>query len=256
MSTALTLRRDYLAVHRRLVLGRAVAGTAVGLVPVPILDDWLKKTVIGGGYRRLAAAHNVDLHDDAVANLVFGRTKPPDWFETTASAVAFRLAGATWKRLLVVITAVRRVRSASHTFAALTLFDHYVQRRHVGMGLDAPRALELRETISRVIAETQGGLSLEPFRRGVLGAARATARAPLELIDIASGGALRRRLGRGQEEVAEAEVVDEVEAALEKQLSDKASFLGRAVAGLEQQLSAEVNPYVDALIDRFDDLWR
>jgi hypothetical protein len=255
-STALTLRRDYLDLHRRMLLGRAVAGTLAGIVPVPLLDTWLQKTILGGAYRRLAVAHNVDLDDDAVTNLVFGKTPPPGWLETTASTVAFRVAGQAWKRVLVVLTALRRVQSASRTFAALTLFDHYVQRRHTGMGLDAARALELRDTIGQVIMETPGGLSFEPFRRGLLGAARATARAPLELIDIASGGALRRRLDKGREEVAEAEVVDEVEAALERQLSDKEGFLGRAVASIEQQLSGDVNPYVDALIERFDQKWR
>src|SRR5262249_46980073 len=132
----------------------------------------------------------------------------------------------------------------------------YVQRRHLGMGLDAARALELRDTIGKVIMETPGGLSFEPFRRGLLGAARATARAPRELIAIAPGGAPRRRLDTGRAEIAQAAVVDEVEAALERQLSDKEGFLGRAVAAVEQQLSGDVNPYVDALIERFDQKWR
>jgi hypothetical protein len=256
MSTELTLRREYLAMHRRLVLGRTVAGTLVGMVPVPMLDDWLTKVVVGGGYRRLASAHNVDLDDEAVRNLVFGKTPPPAWLETTTSAIAFRLAGVTVKRFLMVLTAVRRAQKATRTYAALTLFDHYVQRRHTGLGLDAARALELRATIGKVIDETPGGLSFEPFRRGLLGAARATVKAPLELIDIASGGALRRMLGRGKPEVDEAEIVDEVEAALDRQLADKDGFLGRAVHAVEQQLSAEANPYVDALIDRFDQTWK
>jgi hypothetical protein len=238
------------------VLGRAVAGTIAGMVPVPLLDDWLQSVVVGGGYRRLAAAHNVDLDDDAVKNLVFGKSPPPAWLEMTTSAVAYRLAGQTLKRFLMVVTAIRRAQRASRTFAALTLFDHYVQRRHLGMGLDAARALELRDTIGKVIEQTPGGISFEPFRRGLLGAARATVKAPLELIDIASGGALRRRLNKGTEEIAEAEAVDEVEAALDRQLSDKEGFLSRAVASVEQQLSADMNPYVDALIECFDQKWR
>jgi hypothetical protein len=258
VSTELTLRREYLAMHRRLVLGRAIAGTLAGMVPIPMLDDWLTKVVVGGGYRRLAAASNVDLDDEAVRNLVFGKTPPPEWLETTTSAVAFRLAGATVKRFLMVLTAVRRAQKATRTFAALTLFDHYVQRRHTGLGLDAARALELRDTIGKVITETPGGLSFEPFRRGFIGAARATVKAPLELIDIASGGALRRLLDRGKsaDDVSEAEVVDEVDAALDRQLADKDGFLARAVGAVEQQLSADSNPYVDALIERFDQSWK
>ena len=157
MSNALTLRREYLAMHRRMVLGRAVAGTLAGMVPVPMLDDWLTQVVVGSGYKRLAAAHNVDLDDQAIKNLVFGKTPPPAWLETTSSAIAFRLAGQTLKRFLMVLTAVRRAQKATRTFASLTLFDHYVQRRHTGLGLDAARALELRDTIGNVIATTPGG---------------------------------------------------------------------------------------------------
>lgn len=256
MTTALTFRREYLAMNRRLILGRTLAGTIVGMMPVPMVDDWLVKIVVGGGYRRIAAAQNIDVDDEAVANLVFGKTQPPGWVDTTATTIAYRLATQTWRRFLLVLTAVRRAQAASRQFAALTLFDHYCQRRHTGLGLDAARALELRDVIGKVIAETPGGLSLEPFRRGFLTAARATARAPLELIDLASGGALRRLLDKGNPEVAEAEMVDEVEAALERQLADREGFLSKAVGAVEQQLSAEVNPYVDALIERFDQQWQ
>jgi hypothetical protein len=255
-TTALTLRREYLGMHRRLCLSRAIGGTIVALVPVPMVDDWLVKVVVGGGYRRLAAAQSIDLDDDAIKNLTFGRTQPPGWAETTASAIAYRIASTTWKRFLLVVTAVRRAQSASRQFAALTLFDHYCQRRHVGLGLDAARALELRDTIGKVINETPGGLSLEPFRRAFVAGARASVKAPLELADIASGGALRRLLDRGRADVQEAEIVDEVEAALDRQLADKEGFLSRAVASVEQQLSADVNPYVDALIEKFDETWR
>ncbi len=254
MTTALTLRREYLGAHRRLILGRALMGTAAGALPVPLVDDWLIGVVLGGAYRRIASAHHVDVDAAAVSSLVFGKTPPPGWAETTASAIAFRVASGSWKRFLVIVTALRRAQAASRTFAALTLFDHYCQRRHTGLGLDGPRALELRGLISEVIGATPGGLSLEPFRRGAAAAARAAIRAPLELADIASRGAVRRLLTRGSD-VAEADVVDEVEQAIDRQLAEKDGFLSRSVAAVELQLSAEVNPYVDALIDEFDRRW-
>jgi hypothetical protein len=256
VTEALTLRRDYLAAHRRMILGRAIAGTVVGAIPIPLLDDWMRTAVIGSAYRRIAKDRQVDVEADAVTNLVHGKSAPPGWAETTASAIAYRIATRSWKQFLIVITTLRRAKAASGTFAALTLFDHYCAKRHVGLGLDAARALELRDTISKVIIATPGGLSLDPFRRGVLAAARATAKAPLELANLASGGALRRLLDRGKTEVAEADVVDEVEAALDRQLAERDGFLSRAVASAELQLSAEVNPYVDALIDRFDGSWK
>jgi hypothetical protein len=256
MTTSLAMRREYLAAHRRMILGRALAGTVASAIPVPLLDEWAVGAVVGGGYRRIAASHGVDLEADAVRQLVFGKAAPPGWFETTASAVAFRVAARAWKRAMVLLTAVRRAQAASRTFSALTLFDHYCARRHRGLGLAPARALELRGVIGEVIAETPGGLSLEPFRQGLVAAARASLRAPLELADIASGGALRRLVERADpQEVIEAEVVDEVEAALDRQLADRDGVLARAIAALDQQLSAEVNPYVDALIERFDARW-
>jgi hypothetical protein len=254
--TALVLKRDYLVAHRRMILGRAVAGTLAGLVPVPLLDDWLISAVLGGGYRRIAHSHQVDLSDQAVAALVFGKSAPPAIAEMAGTAIAYRLLRGSWKRMLVAITALRRARATANTFLAMTLFDHYCARLHVGIGLSGDEALALRAAISEAIANTPGGLSLDPFRRGALAAARATVRAPLELADVLSGGALRRYLDRGTGDVTEAAAVDEVDAAVDQQLAEQSSFLARTVTAVELQLSAEVNPYLDALIDRFDDIWR
>jgi len=254
-TTALVLKRDYLVARRRMILGRAVAGTLAGLVPVPLLDDWLINAVLGGGYRRIAEAHQLELSDEAVSSLVFGKSAPPAIAEMAGTAIAFRLLRGSWRRMLVAITALRRARATARTFVTMTLFDHYCARLHVGLGLSSEQALALREAISQAIAETPGGLSLDPFRRGALAAARATVRAPLELADLLSGGALRRFLDKGAD-VTEADAVDEVDAALDQQLAEQSSFLSRTVTAVELQLSAEVNPYLDALIERLDDIWR
>ena len=171
------------------------------------------------------------------------------------TAIVYRLVGKAWKRMVVALTAVRRARSAARQFLVMTLFDHYCARLHVGIGLSGEEALRLREAINEAIEATPGGLSLDPFRRGALAAARATAKAPLELADLLSGGALRRYLDRGAD-VTEADAVSEVDAALDKQLAEQSSFLARSVTAVELQLSAEVNPYLDALIDHFDSIWR
>ena len=255
MTTALVLKRDYLVAHRRLILGRAIAGTLAGLVPVPFLDDWLIQAVVGSGYRRIATAHQVDLDDAAVKALVFGKSAPASLTEMAGTAIVYRLVGQTWKRMVVALTALRRARSAARQFVVMTLFDHYCARLHVGIGLTGDEALRLREAIGEAIEATPGGLSLDPFRRGAIAAARAPAKAPLELADLLSGGALRRYLDKGAD-VTEADAVDEIDAALDKQLAQQSSFLARSVTAVELQLSAEVNPYLDALIQRFDDIWR
>jgi hypothetical protein len=255
-SSSLSIRRDYLTLHRRLAVGRALAGAAAGLLPVPFVDDWLIEAVLGGAFRRIAADHHVDLDAHAVKNLVHGRSRAQSWLDLSASAVAGRIATRGWQRALIALTAVRRARAASRIFATLTLFDHYCARVHTGLGLDGPRALALMDTIRQAIAETPGGLSFEPFRRGALAGARSVARAPLELADRASGGRLRRLLGKGGTDVAQAEAVDELDAIVEKELQAKDGVLARAAAAVELQLSAEVNPFLDQALERFDELWR
>jgi len=254
VTEALVLRRDYLSGHRRLILGRAVAATVAGAVPVPFVDDWLVGAILGGGYRRIAAARQVDVSEDAVKNLVHGRTSPASWSDMAASAVGYRIATRAWKRLLLAVAATRRARAAAKTFVAMTLFDHYCSRLHTGLGLDATRALAVSDAIAKAIEETPGSFSFEPFRRGALAAARATLRAPLELADIATGGALRRFLDR-RSDVTEATAVSELDAAIDHQLAQSSSFLGRTTTAIELQLSAEVNPYLDHAIERLDRIW-
>jgi hypothetical protein len=255
MTVEITTRRDYLVGNRRMILGRSITGTLAGAVPLPFVDDWLVRRILGSAYRKIANAHRVDLEDAAVEKLVHGKTSPASWTEMAASGIAFRLASGAWKRVLVALTTVRRARAASRTFVVMTLFEHYCARLHVGLALDAPTALAVREAISEAIDQTPGGLSFEPFRRGARSAARATLRAPLELADIASGGRLRRLLERGRG-VAEPESVTALDQAIDEALADQNTFLSRAVTAVEMQLSSEVNPYLDAVISRFDDGWR
>jgi uncharacterized protein (DUF697 family) len=253
--TSLVLRRDYLTGQRRTIIARAILGSLAGAVPLPFVDDWAISAIVGGGYKRIAAAHQVDLTPEATANLVHGTTPPPSLLEMAASGLVLRMASAAAKRMMVALATVNRARSAARTFMTMTLFDHYCAKLHTGLALDGPTALALREEIGRAIDQTPGALAFHPFRRGVLSAARATLKAPLELADLASRGAVRRLLAK-RSEVTDAEHVDETEAAIEQALAEKTNFLSRTVAAVETQLSAEVNPFLDGAIEALDRRWR
>jgi uncharacterized protein (DUF697 family) len=255
---ALVPRRDYLVGQRRAIIARAILGSLAGAVPLPFVDDWAITTILGGGYRKIAAAHQVDLTPEAAANLVHGTSSRPSIVEMAASGIALRLASAAAKRMMFALATVNRARSAARTFTAMTLFDHYCAKLHTGAALDGPTALLLRDEITRAIDQTPGALAFHPFRKGVLAAARATLKAPLELADLASRGAVRRLLARRSEasEVTEAEHVDETEAAIEQALAEKTNFLSRTVAAVEAQLSSEVNPFLDGAIETLDRKWR
>lgn len=254
-TTALATRRDYLDKHRRMIIARSVVGSLASVIPLPFVDDWAKQKVLGSGYKRIASMHGVDLDDEAVAALVHGNTAPANIANMAASGVIYRIASLAAKRFLFVLATVNRARAASSTYVAMTLFDHYCAKLHVGAGLDGKTALALREEIARAIEQTPGALSFAPFRRGALSAARATLRAPLELADLASGGALRRMIAK-RSEVTEGEAVDALELTIETALSQKTNFLSRTVAAVEVQLSAEKNPFLDSAIDTLDIRWK
>ncbi|HMG53149.1 MAG TPA: hypothetical protein VK601_06700 [Kofleriaceae bacterium] len=253
--TSLTRSRDYLAGQRRTIIARSVAGSLAGAVPVPFLDDWATSLVLGSAYRRIAAAHHIDLDDAARRTLVHGSTPPPSLAELAASGIMLRLAGRAARRMLLALATIDRARSAARTFVTMTLFDHYCARLHTGLAIDAATALALREEIRRAIDQTPGALVFHPFRRGALAAARATLRAPLELADLATRGAVRRLLAR-KSSVTDGEAVDELDQAVETALAAKTGFLSRTVAAVEVQLSAEGNPFLEAVLDAFDLRWR
>jgi hypothetical protein len=253
--TALVQRRDYLVGQRRTIIARALMGSLAGALPIPFLDDWAVGRLVGGGYRKIAAAHQVDLTDDAVDALVHGPTKPPPIASIALGGVLGRVASKAARRMMIAIATVNRARSAARTFVAMTLFDHYCAKLHTGLALDGATALALRDEIVRSIDQTPGALAFHPFRRGALSAARATLKAPLELADLASGGRLRKLLAN-KSEVTTPQTVDEVEQAMEAVLADKTNFLSRTVAAVEVQLSSEVNPFLDATIESLDRRWR
>ncbi|HSJ99820.1 MAG TPA: hypothetical protein VK932_01210 [Kofleriaceae bacterium] len=252
---ALARSRAYLAPQRRAIIGRAITASLAGALPLPFLDDWAIGAILGRGYRKIAAAHGVDLDDEAVKALVFGEQRPPSLADLAASGIAVRLASRAARRMMLVLTAVNRARSAARTFTTMTLFDHYCARLHTGAALDGPTALALRGEIGKALENTPGALAVHPFRRGALAAARATLRAPLELADLATRGAVRKLLAR-RSEVTEAEAVDDLDAAVEHALAAKTGFMSRAVAAVEIQLSAEANPFLDDAIENLDRRWR
>jgi hypothetical protein len=83
-------------------------------------------------------------------------------------------------------------------------------------------------------------------------------RAPLELVDLVSGGRFRKMLAAKSESsgITEPQQVDDVEQAMEAALADKNNFLARTVASVEATLSSEVNPFLDATIESLDRRWR
>lgn len=252
MTGALTRSREHLGQHRRLIIGRSLATSLAGAVPLPLVDEWLSSSIARGTIRRIAEARGVDLDEDAERAIADGPESPPKFGELVGGGIAFKLVARQWRKLIWAVLAARRARAAARSFAVATLFDHYCARLHVGLGLDAERGAEVRALIDRALEDTPGGLSRHAFRRGLLAAMRTSARAPLELADFASRGLVTRLLESGDEGVA----THEVDEALEAQLREEKSFLARSVAAVELQLASDENPYMGELLDCFEELVR
>lgn len=252
MSTELAPRHEHLGLHRRMILLRSVAAGMAGATPVPFLDDWLASLVRRRAVRRIADARRVDLSEEAVRTIADGRVPPPSWravFKGTAMTLFLR---HIWRRALLLLAVAKRADEVGKAFSLLTLVDHYCARVHVGGELQAADALRLRDAIDEAMKSARGGLTGRLLKRGLFGAGRAALRAPLEIADAATGGAVRRLLAREDEARAE-EVVEE---ALERAASREKSFLARAARGLEAELAEAGGAWQGDLIEAFEAAWR
>ncbi len=57
----LSTRRDHLASHRRMIIGRALAAAAAGSLPIPLVEEWLSSRIQRGTIKKLAERRGVDL---------------------------------------------------------------------------------------------------------------------------------------------------------------------------------------------------
>lgn len=245
--------REYLALHRRMVIGRSLAAAMAGAIPIPILDDWLVSSIRRSMIRRIADARGVDMDNDALRAIADGPEAPPQFAELVGGGLAARLISSQWKKLMVAVVAAKRARAAARTFESATLFDHYCSRLHVGIGLNEASGKQVRQLIDQARRETSGGISRNLFRRGLLAAAKTSVRAPMDLADLLSGGRITKLL-RGESD-DEIQATSEVDEALEKQLKAEHSFLARSAAAIELELAVDRNPYLDDLLDTFDRLY-
>jgi hypothetical protein len=252
MTRALVRTHGYLDENRGLIVSRSLAAAIAGSLPVPLVEEWLAAAIRRGMIRSIAEKRGVDAEPPAIRTIADGATRPPEWTEIAGGGLLYRVLRGTWRRLLIAFLVARRAQAASHTFVIGTLFDHYCSKLHVGLGLNAVSAAELRALMDEAIRRTPGGVARQLFRRGVVRALRTTVNAPVNLANLLTAGGLRKLLSRGEHVEAEAEV----DRALERQLEANDTFLSRATAAVEVQLTAEANPYLNDVISLFETLWR
>ncbi len=233
-----------------MIIGRSLAAAFAGAIPLPFVDDWMVSTIRRSTIAKIAESYDIDIDDDAIAAIADGPESPPKWSDFIGGGIALRVATKQWRKLMIAFLATKRASAAGNAFEVATLFNHYCARAHVGMGLDALSGTHVRALIDQARRDTKGGLSRQLFRRGLLAAAKTTAKAPAEFANLLTGGRLMALLKNDNE----VQATTEVDEALETQLRSEASFLARSAAAIELQLAVDQNKYLDNLVDTFETL--
>ncbi len=188
---------DHLAANRRLIIRRSLLATAVGgVVPVPVMDDYLAGRVRAGMLMQIAERRRVDLAPSSAELLADPRegTTTRNATMTAATLLAFKLA---WRKFFLVLGAGRRAEEMATTFQVGTLFDHFCAKLHVGAGLDRPGAIRIRAAAFASIRESERAAVVGVFQEGGRILGRSIGEAPAwvtrrlqRMVDqyVASGG--------------------------------------------------------------------
>ena len=227
-----------------LILERAALAQVAALLPLPVIDDLLADAARATLLRKIAAARGVGADEAALSILSYvGAFEERGVPAALAAHTTRRLLRRAFRRLAVALHLVGHAGDFATTFALATLFDHYCARHHVGPGLDAARARELRAVIDAAIADARR----EVARRGMRGAAERTGRlllgAPRAVAGVLPllGGAA----GVPAERVPPGERPRTVGGSIVQRSM-------RAVGGLA---GATTRGWIDALVAAFDRRW-
>jgi uncharacterized protein (DUF697 family) len=236
----------HLAEHRRLIVGRSVAAGLLGAVPIPVLDSWITAVVQRGTIRKLAELNRVDMDEESVRAVAEGIVPPPGIGTLLGNRHIFRAFRRSVRRIVLAVTLIGRAEAVTRSFATATLFDHYCRRLHVGAGLDAAAGKKLRAAMEETMNALRGRLLLRVIQRGLTAAGKVALRAPIELVDLASGGLLKRLIARRAAGEAEAIVEEAVTRAT------STGWIGRTTQAVEAQLQIAGAAYLADLVGAFE----
>jgi hypothetical protein len=241
---------DHLTINRRFIVRRALLATAVGgVVPLPVMDEYLAGRVKAGMLMKLAERRQVDLAASSAELLgdPRGTTAMRNATLTAATLLALKLA---WRKFFAVLAVSRRAEEMASTFQLGTLFDHFCAKMHVGAGIDRERATRLRDVMHASLAEAERTAIVNAFRDGsrVLGQtmleapAWANSRIERAARRWAASGGTTTDSGPG----ADDDVTNDVEA----------RWLDRASGEVDGRIGGLGQDYLVGLVRTFERRWR
>jgi hypothetical protein len=241
-------RFSHLAVNRPVIVRRALLATALGgVIPVPVMDEYVSSRVRAGLLMRLAEQRKVDLPQSA-AELLSDPKEGSTMRHMTITAMTLVALRLTWRKFFAVLAAGRGAEEMASTFQFATLFDHYCAKIHVGSGIDRKRAFELRTVIHDTVERTEKATLVAVFRDGGRVLGRSLLEAPRWLSTRLGTLAQRWVSSRGNAEAT-------LDPAADLAAEGETQWLDRAAKAVEDRLGGVGSDYLGILISDFEQRW-
>jgi hypothetical protein len=242
-----TKRFQYLSQNRGLIVKRSLLATVVGgVIPIPVVDDYVASRVRAGLLMKLAQQRQVDLPPSS-AELMGDPREGSMIRNATLTAITLVALKLAWRKVFAVLAAGRGAEEMATTFQFATLFDHYCTKLHVGAAVERQRASELRALIHQTVDRTEKATLVAVFRDGSRILGRSLLEAPRWLTTRL--GTLAQRWSSTRGDVA-ATFDPSVAAA-----AGQSQWLDRASAAIEERLSLLGTDYLSLLIEDFEKRW-
>jgi len=244
-------RLAHLSEMRPLIIRRSLLAAGLsGLIPIPVMDEYVAGRVRAGLYLKIATARHVDLPQPA-ADLLSDPQDPSMARVATGLAATLIVMKLAWRKVFALMAAGRGAEDMATNFQFATLVDHYCARLHVGGAVTRPGAAQLHRLIHTSIDHTEKGKLVTAFRDGGRILGKSVLEAPRWISQRLNAYAQRWAAsgGRGAPFDPAADLPPEDAEGTER-------WLDRAARVVEESVGALGNDYLGGLVDRFEEGWK
>jgi hypothetical protein len=248
---------EHLVAHRRLIVRRSLLATAVGgVIPLPVMDEYVAGRVKAGLLLKLAERRQVDLAQSS-ADLLGDPREGTAVSHGTLTVITLVALKKAWGKVFAILALGRRAEEMATTFQLGTLFDHFCAKLHVGPGIDRNRAIMLRAVIHASLAETERGALVAAFNDGSRILGRTVLEAPAWAGDQLERASRRwaESGGTTTEGAAAAPGDDKATDPDDAGAGTEARWLDRAALAVERRLSVLGQGYLTTLVSTFERRW-
>jgi len=232
--------------NRPLIVAASLGSGALGLLPVPLVNDLSIGVLRALLVQRLASSRSLELSSHA-ALVVAGELSPSLARLATAAALSVGLRLA-WRRLGRSLLLLLRFDDVGQTFLLGTFFDYYCLQHHPGGPIDPQRAAAIHRAIDAAATRARIQLVSAVISRAWSELTRAGSALPGGLWALCTA----LLVGQRHEPPPLAEVA-EVAAGAEAAAAE--SFLARVTTAVERELSSADDRVLDTLCQAFDQAW-